>query len=216
MQMPSLIQHSATPPSGELCAACGRVIGELEQPFIWEQNIVCFGCHRDLSQAPVSDGGELSDRALERVFLSDSRLQVSRTQVVVDAAGYAVSDIRLARLTKATPRRAFPIGAAAVGLVTAIFGLNRHLDSLDLTILFGGAAVFVGGIALAIARRTRYSVLINVNGSEICLLTTTRGKYAQTLVDAIGEAVIERGQFMSEPPPAQLGLTPAMRAQLRR
>jgi uncharacterized protein DUF6232 len=215
MQMPSLIQHSAPPPPGEICAACGRVIGELEQPFIWQENVVCFGCHRDLSQEPTLGGLELAGRPTERVFLSDSRVQISRSQVVVDAAAYAVADVRFARLLKSVPKRAYSIVAAIVGLIIAVFGLNRSLDRFDLALMGVGAVLVAGGVITAVARRTKYSVLLDVNGTEVCLLTTTKGHYAQAIVDAVGEAVIERGQFLPEAPPPQLGLPPVMRAQLR-
>src|SRR5690348_7387572 len=100
MQLPSLIQNSAPLPPGEVCAACGRVIGELEQPFIWEMNVVCFGCHRDLSEGEVQPGTELSGHAPERVFFSDARVQISRSRVVVDAAAYEITGVRFARLRK--------------------------------------------------------------------------------------------------------------------
>src|SRR5690242_9698059 len=102
MQTPSLIQHVAPPPPGEVCAVCGRVIGGLEQPFIWEQNVVCFGCHRDLSQG-ASPVGELSGVTQERVFFNDERVQVSRSQVTIDRTIYPIADIRFARLAKTTP-----------------------------------------------------------------------------------------------------------------
>jgi len=213
MQTPSLILHSAPPPPGEVCAACGRVIGELEQPFIWEESIVCFGCHRDLSEAQCPPSA-LSDPAHERVFFSDSRVHISRSQVGVDGIACPVADIRFVRLTKTTPKRALGFAACVIGVITSVFGLNRNLDRLDLVVLILGASLFGIGLATALVRRTRYSVLIDVTGGEICLLSTTKAKYAGAIVNAVGEAVVERGQYIAEAPPPQLGLPPTMRAEL--
>ena len=214
MQTTSLIQHSVPPP-GEVCAACGRAIGPLEQPFIWDQNIVCFGCHRDLSQTPSGRGSDISAGTPERVFFSDSRVHVSRSQVAADGTTYPVAEIHLARLSRTEPRRAKAVGASLLGLITAALGLNRHLDRMDVILLLSGAALVAAGIGVALTRRTRYSILLDVGGSEVCLLTTRKAKHATAIVDAIGEAIVERGQYAAETPPPQLGLSPAMRAELQ-
>jgi hypothetical protein len=213
MQTPSLVQHSAPPPPGEVCAVCGRVIGGLEQPFIWEQNIVCFGCHRDLSQG-AAKADELSGVTQERVFFNDARVQISRSQVTVDRTVYPVADIRFVRLARTTPRRAYVFVASVIGVVTSVFGLNRHLDRIDVVILIVGAVLFGAGLTTAIARRTKYSVLIDIGGAEFSLLSTTKARYATTIVNAIGEAIVERGQYVAEAPP-QLGLPPGLRTELQ-
>jgi len=214
MQTPSLIQHVSPPPPGEVCAACGRVIGGLEQPFIWEQSIVCFGCHRDLSEG-ATQVGELSGVTQERMFFNDERVQVSRSRVSVDGTIYPVADIRFVRLAKTAPRRVYAFVVSVVGLITSIFGLNRHIDRIDLVLLILGAVLFGAGLTRAIARRTKYSILIDIGGAEFTVLSTTKAKYATAIVDAVGEAIIERGQYIVEAPPSQLGLSPALRAELQ-
>jgi hypothetical protein len=37
----------------EKCANCGRVIGKLETPMVWRDNVVCAVCHAKLSAVPV-------------------------------------------------------------------------------------------------------------------------------------------------------------------
>jgi hypothetical protein len=212
MQAPSLIQYSAAPPPTEICAACGRSIGELEQPFVWEQNIVCFGCHRDLSQTPVQPGSELHPGQTDRTFFTDRRVTITRSLVVVDASSYAIADVRFVRLAKSVPRRAYAAAAALVGVATSVFGFNRHLDRWDVSLLAIGSLLFVIGLTTALARRPRYSVLITVDCVEIRVLTTTKAKYATAIVDAVGEAIVERGQYVAEPAPTLLCLPPEMRA----
>lgn len=209
MQTSSLLQHSAPPPE-EVCSACRRVIGSLEQPYLWNEQIVCFGCHRDLSQGAATNQATLA----ERVFLNDESVSVTRTVAIVGGSAYGIADVRFVRLSKTTPRRVIPVGAALVGIATAVFGLNRHLDLLDVALLVAGGLLFSLGLTTVLVRRPRYSVLITAHGVEACALQTTKAQYARRIVDAIGEAVVERGQYVAENPPGELGLSQDLRGGL--
>src|SRR5438270_2514435 len=35
----------------EKCENCGRVIGKLEQPYVWRKHVVCAQCHAHLGRA---------------------------------------------------------------------------------------------------------------------------------------------------------------------
>jgi hypothetical protein len=213
MQAPSLVKHAVVTPQTDVCAACGRAIGPLEQPYLWDENVVCFGCHRDLSEA--KEGGELQPGQTERIFFSDDRVTITRSLVLADGSTYAIPDIRFARLARTVPRRAYPVAGLLVGLGTSVFGFGHHLDSLDMVLLILGGVLFSVGLAVTLLRRPRYSVLITINGAELRILTTTRAKYATAVVDAIGEAVVERGQFIAENPPEPLGLPAEIREGLQ-
>ena len=43
-------QSKRTPPTPQLeeCANCGRTIGKLETPMVWNNNVVCNACYRTL------------------------------------------------------------------------------------------------------------------------------------------------------------------------
>ena len=45
-------------PSEESCANCHRMIGALEQAFVWKDNIVCSECHRRLSTKALDKPAE--------------------------------------------------------------------------------------------------------------------------------------------------------------
>jgi hypothetical protein len=200
MHASMVIEPLAASAPAEVCAACGRTIGELEQPFIWDQNVVCFGCHRDLSFAAASS--ETTDTSqVERVFLSDQHVHVTRNCAVFDGMSHNMEDVRFARVQKFAPGRAVAAATALIGLGIGVIGLNRHLDRLDLFLLIFGSAMWVMGIAIAIARRPRYLILIARHDVESVAFSSRKMKYARRIVDAIGEAIVERGQFVIPPPP---------------
>jgi hypothetical protein len=41
-------------PKTENCENCGRAIGRLEQPYVWQKHVVCAACHAHLSSAPAT------------------------------------------------------------------------------------------------------------------------------------------------------------------
>ena len=41
-------------PKMENCENCGRAIGRLEQPYVWQKHVVCAACHAHLSSAPAT------------------------------------------------------------------------------------------------------------------------------------------------------------------
>jgi glucan phosphoethanolaminetransferase (alkaline phosphatase superfamily) len=43
------IKNTSNPPQ-EVCQNCNRVIGKLEQPYVWREHIVCRECHTVLSK----------------------------------------------------------------------------------------------------------------------------------------------------------------------
>jgi hypothetical protein len=203
MHGPSLAEPSTSPEVGEICAACGRVIGSLEQPYVWDQNIVCFGCHRDFSQSSPAAGSDApaAPSNFERVFHADRQSQISRSRIVLGGVTYALSEVRSVRLHKLAPRRIYPLFISLGGLALALVGLNRHLDRLDAMMLVAGSTVLVAGAIVAIGLRSKYTILLLVNDREVPAFNCSKGKYARTLLDAIGEAIVERGQFIVPPPP---------------
>src|SRR4051794_30131155 len=107
MSSQGLIEQLAPPPAGEVCAACGRVIGQLEQPYVWDENIVCFGCHRGLSTAGESAGSPATGAAPERVIFSDANAVVTQAQVTISGVAYPLADIRFARMGRSASRRPY-------------------------------------------------------------------------------------------------------------
>lgn len=53
---PPPIPPGAGGPGLETCENCGRVIGKLETPAIWQDHIVCNACHDTLTKNKVVSG----------------------------------------------------------------------------------------------------------------------------------------------------------------
>lgn len=198
MPVQDVIEQLAPPPTGEVCAACGRVIGHLEQPYVWDENIVCFGCHRDRSTSADS----AAPCGPERTIHADADNVVTKSHVTLSGVTYPLSEIRFARMKKVSPRRAYGSALAAAGAVVALFGTNRHPDHLDILLLVAGAILLLVGSAAALLPRTRYLVLLTCNEGETVALASTRAGYVRQLLDAIAEAIVERGQLPTGPAPA--------------
>jgi hypothetical protein len=194
----------ANPPApaapGEICAACGRTIGMLEQPFVWDESIVCFGCHRDLDHAaatkPAADGS-----LAERCFFADEHVQITRGHAVFDGVTHTMAEVRFARVQKFCPRRVYAVATALVGVGLGVVGLNRQMDRLDIAFLILGTALLGIGVGCAIARRPTYRILMAANDVESVVFSSHSHTYTRQLVDAIGEAIVERGQFDVPPNP---------------
>jgi hypothetical protein len=205
MQLTPTIESTASTAPLETCGACGRKIGRLEQPFIWGEHIVCFGCHRDLEQAPAGEDVDAAATVAEYRFFSDENVRVTRKRVVINRAVYRVSQIRFARLQKTGSRRVYAVATALAGLTLGVIGLNRHLDGLDISLLVAGSALLITGLSFIIARRPTFSIHIGIDDSEKSILSTRNSKYAAKVLNAIGEAIVERGQFVIRALPPAAG-----------
>lgn len=73
----------------ETCANCDRVIGKLEKPHVWQDQVVCASCHKTLSESgePIAvaaeiygeaDFRDLSDQELAREARSNLSARSSR------------------------------------------------------------------------------------------------------------------------------------------
>jgi hypothetical protein len=57
----------------EKCANCDRVIGKLETPAVWRDEVVCAGCHEILAKQPAAPAPktaiqEWADGTAEQIF----------------------------------------------------------------------------------------------------------------------------------------------------
>jgi hypothetical protein len=192
-------EQSMAVETGEVCASCGRTIGRLEQPFICGENIVCFGCYRHLN----SDQTPGSAPAGAHTFLSDARVRITNRGLKFGGANYDIAQVRFARLRVVPARRWLGWSLASCGLAVALFGLNRHLDESDRRFLAIGAGLLVVGILWALIMRPMFSVILTLAESEHVALRTRSRRYARRVLDAVAEAIIERGQSASIPPTDQ-------------
>jgi hypothetical protein len=189
-------EQSGSVEAGEVCANCGRTIGRLEQPFIYGESIVCFGCYRHLNSDQPSQGFAHG----AHTFFSDARVKISNRRLSFGASSYDIGLVHCARLRVAPARRWLGWSLACCGLAVALFGLNRHLDESDKRFLAIGGAVLVMGILWALISRPTFSIALSLTDSEHVAFRTRSRRYAKRVLDAVAEAIIERGQSAAPPP----------------
>lgn len=185
-----VVEQARADETGEVCASCGRAIGRLEQPFIWGDSIVCFGCHRHLNSDKAAGDAPHADHT----FLSDARVMITNRRLVFAGTSYDLALVRLARLRVAPARRWLGWSLACCGLAVALFGLNRHLDRNDTILLGVGGTLLVLGLLWALIARPTFSIILTLPASEHVALRTRSRRYVNRVLGVIAEAIIERGQ----------------------
>lgn len=200
--------------STETCARCGRLISRLEQPFVLADQIVCFGCHRHAQESEHAD----SSAAAEHIFLHDTRIQVTRSHIRTARSSVNLDDVRCARVAKVPVHRLLPVLLVLLGVATVALGFNRDLDQWDRISLVIGFPILATGLLLGALIHPKHLVLLSVHDQEQAILVSRRGRYAKLVVDAIAQALVERGQ---SPRPlnkrlggARVGRTPSKQEQL--
>jgi hypothetical protein len=188
-------EQPAAVEAGEVCANCGRTIGRLEQPFICGEQIVCFGCYRHMNSDQPSEGSAHGEHS----FFSDARVKVTSRRLSFAATSYDIGLVRFARLRVAPARRWLGWLLAGCGLAAALFGLNLHLDETDKRFLAIGGAMAVLGILWALVSRSTFSIILTLSDSEHVAFRTRSRRYAKRVLDAVAEAIIERGQSVATP-----------------
>jgi hypothetical protein len=196
MQVEGVVEQSLAQEQTEMCASCGRAIGRLEQPFIWGEKIVCFGCHRHLS------GHHESDTVGERVFLSGRQVKITNRRVSLGGRHFDLAQIRFARMHTAPARRWIGGLLCAAGVIVALCGLGRTIAESDVRLLLPGAALAMLGLMAVLLLRPRYSIILTTAEADHVAIRTRNRRYANQLLDAVAMAIVERGQsHLVEPGP---------------
>jgi hypothetical protein len=190
MQGEGVIEQPVATDSGEVCASCGRTIGRLEQPFIWGDNIVCFGCHRHLTNDREAQTAAQGDY----VFLSDRKVKITSRRLAFGHASYDVDLVRFARMRRSPARRWLGWLVASAGIAIALCGLNRHLDESDQNLLTAGAIVVGLGLAWSLLVRPMFAIVITLGEAEHIAFRSRSRRYAHQVLAAVAQAIIERGQ----------------------
>jgi hypothetical protein len=191
MQGDGVIEQSVIADQTEVCASCGRAIGRMEQPFIWGDNIVCFGCHRHLSEH------RQFQTTGEHTFLSDNKVKVTNRRLSLGRKSFDLAVVRFARMHKTPARRWIGWLLSGAGITVALCGLNRTISESDKRLLAIGASLLVLGMLWALMARATYAIILTVVDSEFVAFRARSHRYAHQLLDAIANAIIERGQASS-------------------
>ena len=120
----------------------------------------------------------------ENVFLETGDVKVTTARFISQGQTYAMSQITSVKASKKTPSRVGPILFILVGIIFQIFSS---------TVAFGALALIGGGIAWLILQKPSYVIILNSASGETEALLSKDGTYIKNVVDAINNAIIERG-----------------------
>lgn len=152
-------------PVGRKCENCGRTIGRLEKLQVWENHLVCDGCHAQLM--PAQPPGKK-----ETVVIATSAGPATLLPARVEATdpGDGMIPLRVAAKRVALNPFTFPMlparqrltvllivasitGAALYGALTLLRDLAGALATVAIVLLAVVIAIAVGGAAYRILRK---------------------------------------------------------------
>jgi len=127
----------------------------------------------------------------EQAYFSDDKVTITKTHATIDGKPYTVGDISSVQMAKRPPARNLPITLIAIGFMSglAAFGGESRF-------LYGSVAVMflVLGVLLFVSQHDRYAVQINLTSGKVDALLSRDQEYVQRIVDALNQAITERGQ----------------------
>lgn len=146
----------------ETCENCGRSIGKLETPYVWQgKKIVCGGCWSSLGKARallgVADAARSGGNAA--AALSDPAVAAPSTRHLPGGAGPATSD-RLRYSPKTGSRGSYPAmrifgiilrGVGILVMVAGVFSLVVSAPLGELGVALGAGVVAWGLMVCAAA-----------------------------------------------------------------
>ena len=126
---------------------------------------------------------------VETTVYNEDNVLVTTSRLVINGQTYAMSGITSVQFLKESPSKKRPISLLAIGAIIGFFGLASGLGLAS----FIGLATAVIGIYLLMLQKEEYSVrLATASGESRDLKSESRERVA-SVVDAINEAIIQRG-----------------------
>lgn len=176
--------------------------------------IVCRYCGRDLPATTILKAASIAASASQSTqpstprqkavsnqpevfYLQNDDVTVTSTRILISGKTYALSNVTSVMLAVTPPNKDFAlvIGCAGTFFGVAVLGIALLL-SFDSGKIFG---IFVVIVSLAIAfdearkQKTKYFVRLGSASGESNALWAHDETYIRLIVDAINQAVIERG-----------------------
>jgi RNA polymerase subunit RPABC4/transcription elongation factor Spt4 len=165
-------------PETQQCRHCDREI-----PF---DAVLCPYCGK-----PVAETDE-EEEEQDRPYLSSENAVITKTRAVIGGKTYAMGLISSVQMVKIAPKRTWPIILLAVGILGALGGFASGDE--------GGMACGGIGLLLALAGGAwlaslsdEYAVRISAASGEVDALKSKDKASIQKVVDALSQAITERG-----------------------
>jgi len=131
----------------------------------------------------------------ETTYYADKCVRVTNARAILDNKTYAMANITSVSLTSEEPNRLWSGCLVLAGIVFLIVGfiLLISTDETGWASLVFGA--FVGGLGILWWRemKPKYRVTLGSASGENHALASTNREYVEQIVNAMNEAIIERG-----------------------
>ena len=125
----------------------------------------------------------------ETVYYQDEKVRITNSRAVIGDKTFAMANITSVAAEVTRGNYLLPVLLLPAGLCTASIGLLSDEQSIFVVgIIFILAAFAVSGQA-----KNRYSVTIGSASGESNALTSTDKDYISDIVEAMNEAIIQRG-----------------------
>lgn len=122
---------------------------------------------------------------MEKTYYTNGKVTVTDSRFIVPDQTYAMSGITSVKFETSKPSRTRPI-------VTILGGLFIASRMPEATIWVHMAFIAPGALWLAL-QRTKYSVTVASASGEGKALTSKNAKFIRGVIDAINQAIVDRG-----------------------
>jgi hypothetical protein len=125
----------------------------------------------------------------EKTILKVGAVRITNLRAIFGTKSYELSNITSVSLQMEEPKLFFPVFfAIAMGICSALIAISNLEDYglwLRIGLYLGIAAIFL----FIISRKTKYKVQIRNPVSELTVLETYDGNYAESVVKALNETI---------------------------
>jgi RNA polymerase subunit RPABC4/transcription elongation factor Spt4 len=178
------------PDDAFLCPYCGTRIIEPETRQ-------CQHCNRDIpadaTLCPYCGKkiGEEEEQIPEHEYLRDGNTVITRTRAIIAGKTYAMGLISSVQMVKISPKRTWPVILLVVGIMLAVAGFASGEEGTTCGGI--GLVIAIGGGAWLASLSDQYAVRIAAASGEMDALKDRDNKRIQKIVDALSQAITERG-----------------------
>lgn len=159
--------------------------------------IVCRYCGKSLAESKQQTQPQPVISLQETTYFSEKNVKITSTRAIIFDQTYSMANITSVSTKELHPNQSFGIILMLVGMLFSLCGLPGLFNltegsSILLTFFVGGVIALVFGIYL-IATSKRYAVRLGSASGETNALISKDQDYIQNIVDALNQAIIERG-----------------------